>query len=133
MPEEVLHLGRWLLEELIAHATDSLPNEACGLLVGRGRRADRFVPVTNVAASPDRYTLDPEQHYRVLIQAESDSQEILGVFHSHPTSAAEPSVTDISLAEEPGWVWVIAGDVARSPVVRAWRIVAGRSSEVRLV
>lgn len=132
VPESVLHLGDRLSAELIAHAIEGLPNEACGLLVGRGRRVDRFVPVTNAAAAPDRYTLDPEQHYRTMIQAESEALEILGVFHSHPVSAAEPSATDISLAGEPEWVWVIAGDVARSPVLRAWRIVAGQSSEIHL-
>ena len=132
MPEPALHLGDRVAGELLDHAIACLPNEACGLLIGRGRDIDRFVPVTNVAASPDRYTLDPEQHYRAMINAERDGLGILGVFHSHPNSGAQPSVTDIALAEEPSWVWVIAGDVTRVPTLRAWHIVGGQASGVRI-
>ena len=37
--------------EMIAHAYDGYPLEACGLLVGRGDRVHRFVACTNEAAS----------------------------------------------------------------------------------
>jgi [CysO sulfur-carrier protein]-S-L-cysteine hydrolase len=38
---------------LVAHALDGLPDEACGLIVGRfgSDVVDRFVPLRNAAAS----------------------------------------------------------------------------------
>ncbi len=121
-----------LQSEMVEHARACLPDEACGLLVGRGREVDRFVPVTNVEASPDSYTLDPEQHYRVLRDVEDSGLEIVGGFHSHPASPAVPSDTDITLAGEPGWVWIIAGHVVSVPDLRAWSIRGSRVEEVAI-
>jgi [CysO sulfur-carrier protein]-S-L-cysteine hydrolase len=84
IPAEV----RAALEE---HARAEEPNEACGLVVLRDGRAERFVPGRNAAASPYRFELeiDPEVWF-----LEDDGYE-LAVFHSHPSSPARPSRTDV--------------------------------------
>src|SRR5690606_31724383 len=89
----MLRLPVEILDQMIAHAYDGLPNEACGLLVGRadGPDADgvdraeviRFVPTTNVAASSKVYTVDPGEHLRADRAAEADGYEVIGVMHSH--------------------------------------------------
>jgi len=78
--------------ELIAHAEREAPNEACGLVLLRDGEAERYVPGRNAAASPYRFELefdDPEIWF-----AEDDGYE-LAVFHSHLSSPARPSRTDV--------------------------------------
>ena len=78
--------------QLVAHAEREAPNEACGLILLRDGRAERYEPGRNQAASPYRFELefdDPEIWF-----AEDEGYE-LAVFHSHPASPARPSRTDV--------------------------------------
>ena len=77
---------------LAAHAEAEAPNEACGLVLLRDGVAERYVPGRNAAASPYRFELeldDPEVWF-----AEDEGYE-LAVFHSHLSSPARPSRTDV--------------------------------------
>ena len=79
-------------EALAEHAEREAPNEACGLVLLRDGRAERYEPGRNAAASPYRFELefeDPEIWF-----AEDDGYE-LAVFHSHVSSPARPSRTDV--------------------------------------
>lgn len=77
---------------LVEHSQQEAPNEACGLVLLRDGRAERYEPGHNAAASPYRFELefdDPEIWY-----AEDDGYE-LAVFHSHVSAPAHPSRTDV--------------------------------------
>jgi proteasome lid subunit RPN8/RPN11 len=77
---------------LVAHSLEEAPNEACGLVLLRDGRAERYAAGRNAAASPYRFELefdDPEIWY-----AEDDGYE-LAVFHSHISAPARPSRTDV--------------------------------------
>ncbi|HEY6605755.1 MAG TPA: Mov34/MPN/PAD-1 family protein [Gaiellaceae bacterium] len=78
--------------QVVAHAQDEAPNEACGLVLLRDGRADRYERGRNAASSPYRFELefdDPEIWF-----AEDDGYE-LAVFHSHISAPARPSRTDV--------------------------------------
>jgi proteasome lid subunit RPN8/RPN11 len=77
--------------ELVAHARDEAPNEACGLIVMRDGVAERYVRGRNALASPYRYQLEVDPEVWFL---EDDGYE-LAVFHSHPETAPRPSRTDV--------------------------------------
>jgi proteasome lid subunit RPN8/RPN11 len=77
---------------LVAHSEREAPNEACGLVLLREGRAERYEPGRNAAASPYRFELefdDPEIWF-----AEDHGYE-LAVFHSHVSAPARPSRTDV--------------------------------------
>jgi proteasome lid subunit RPN8/RPN11 len=76
---------------LVEHAHAEDPNEACGLVLLRDGRAERYEPGRNLSASPYRFELevDPELWF-----AEDDGYE-LAVFHSHLSAPAYPSRTDV--------------------------------------
>ena len=76
---------------LAAHARDELPNEACGLVLVRDGVAHSYIPGRNAAASPYRFELDVDPETWFL---EDEGYE-LAVFHSHPSSPARPSRTDV--------------------------------------
>ena len=109
------------------HARAEAPNEACGLVVLRAGRAERYVPARNAAASPYRFELDVDPDVWFL---EDDGYE-LAVFHSHVASPPRPSRTDvenIGLWEgRPYLILTVAtGELA------AWAIRDGRSEPVTL-
>jgi proteasome lid subunit RPN8/RPN11 len=80
---------RRALEE---HARDEAHNEACGLVLLRDGRAVRYERGQNAARSPYRFELempDPEVWFL------EDQGYELAVFHSHPSTSARPSRTDV--------------------------------------
>ena len=118
-------------DELLAHAREEAPNECCGYLPLRDGVVERVHRAENVRRSPYGYELD----HRSLLAANELEDEGYGVavYHSHPRSSAEPSQTDINLAQYPSWLYVIVSP-ADEWGVRAWQIADGvvREEEVEV-
>jgi proteasome lid subunit RPN8/RPN11 len=126
-------MGKTQWEELIAHAREEAPNECCGYVRAREGRAEEVFRARNARSSPYGYELDP-QSLLAANDLDDDGYEV-AIYHSHPRSAAEPSQTDINLAQYPHWTYLIVsldGDQV-APSVRAWRIADGRVEEEELV
>ncbi len=122
-------------DEIVAAMVQAMPNEGCGLLIGRPfGTIDRFVAIDNANPSPVTYRLDDYQYLSAVTEAEAGGFDIVGVVHSHPNSPAIPSETDIEAAmaaQTPSnWLWVIVSLSGADPVTRVWRIVEGRCHEV---
>src|SRR6201992_432130 len=107
-----------LVDEMVAHAREDLPNECCGMGGGVGGVAHEVVRVANSAASPLRYEMDPEGQFDALKEIEADG-ELLAIYHSHTKSAAYPSQTDVNQAQnwpEPIYVIVSLADAEKPDV-----------------
>ncbi len=127
----MLHLTPTAWAELVGHAYDGLPDEACGLLAGPPgtERATVFYPCRNAAESSRVYTIDPTDHLRADRDAEDRGLEINGVVHSHTHTDAYPSPTDVEQAPVPTWHYVIVSLRQDAPVTRSYRIVDGIVAE----
>jgi [CysO sulfur-carrier protein]-S-L-cysteine hydrolase len=127
----MLQLTRQTWMEMVGHAYDGLPDEACGLLAGPPGtgRCTAFYPTRNAAASARVYTVDPMDHLRADRDAEAQGLEIIGVMHSHTHTDAYPSPTDVEQAPDPAWHYVIVSLRQEAPVLRSFRIVDGQISE----
>ena len=117
------------LSALVAHAREEAPNECCGYLRAAEGRVEEVFPSRNLRNSRYGYELDPQS----LLAANEldDAGYEVGVYHSHPRSAPEPSQTDINLAHYPHWTYLIVS-LAGDAQVRAWRIFDGRVEEEEL-
>lgn len=129
-------LPRAIVDAIEAQARAEYPLEACGLIVGSaaaagGGEALRYEPCRNAAASPVRYTVDPDDLLRVTVEADDADQVIWGIVHSHVKSPAVPSLTDVGLAFYPDALYLLVS-LADEPGLRAWRIVDGETHEVAL-
>jgi proteasome lid subunit RPN8/RPN11 len=93
-----MRISQALIDEMVAHAGEDLPNECCGMIGGRDGEATEVVRVVNSAASPLRYEMDPQGQYDALKSIEGDGGELLAIYHSHTKSAAYPSQTDVNQA-----------------------------------
>jgi proteasome lid subunit RPN8/RPN11 len=113
--------------ELAGHARAEAPNEACGLIVLRDGRADRYVPGRNTLASPYRFQLDIDPETWFL---EDDGFQ-LAVFHSHPETAPVPSRTDLEnvglWASRPYVIYSLARDE-----LAAWTLADGAAAPLAL-
>lgn len=116
---------------MVGHAYDGLPDEACGLLVGRPALSQvvRFEPTDNDARSSKLYTIPPLAHLKIERAAEDDGLEVIGVVHSHTHTDAYPSPTDVAQAPDPSWHYVIVSLRDEAPVLRSFRIVDGEIAE----
>jgi proteasome lid subunit RPN8/RPN11 len=119
--------------ELVGHALDGYPLEACGLLIGLDERVDAFYPCRNAAESSKVYEIDPRDHLRADRAAEAMGAELVGVVHSHTHTDAYPSPTDVAQAPDPGWHYAIVSLRDAEPVLRSYRIVDGTITEEPVV
>ncbi|MGZ4785835.1 MAG: hypothetical protein ACXV5S_09190, partial [Acidimicrobiales bacterium] len=62
----MLRLDRLSYQQMIGHAYDGLPDEACGLMAGTPvlDRVEKFYATRNAAGSSRVYTVDPKDHLR---------------------------------------------------------------------
>jgi [CysO sulfur-carrier protein]-S-L-cysteine hydrolase len=125
-----VRISRAHWDELVAHARDEAPNECCGYLRAADGSVQTVVRAENVRSSPYGYELDPKS-LLAANELDDDGFEV-GVYHSHPRSAPEPSQTDINLATYPHWIYLIVSLADDEPLVRAWRIEDGRVDEEEL-
>ena len=113
--------------ELAEHARAEAPNEACGLIVLRDGRAERYVRGRNTLESPYRFQLEVDPDAWFL---EDDGYE-LAVFHSHPETAPRPSRTDVEnvglWADKPYVIYSLARDE-----LAAWTIRDGAAEPLPL-
>jgi proteasome lid subunit RPN8/RPN11 len=142
-----MRIPRAIFDELIAHARDEAPNEACGLIGGADGRAQTLYRARNSEASPLRYNLDPQDQFRIMSEIEDRGEELAAIYHSHTASPAYPSQTDINLAlmdrrengepvgQEPlfpGVIYLIASLAEGEAPLRGFRIDEEGVSEVEL-
>lgn len=124
----------WILPAAVAahfhqHARAGQPYETCGYLVGRKGVISSFKPTPNLHPEPrTRYRVDPNAFLRLEDELEQGDEQVVGIFHSHPASAPEPSVTDREHAQ-PGWLYVILGFSPERPDgwLRAWEVADAAS------
>jgi proteasome lid subunit RPN8/RPN11 len=119
-------------QAMIDHAAAELPNECCGLLIGRGGCIERSVAMRNTEPAPDSYIMDPEQQIALFTEMERTGEQLLGIYHSHPTSPALPSGPDLQLAFHPEAVYVIVSLEGKIPDVRGFRLTENGFKEVSL-
>ena len=111
---------------MVAHARDEAPNECCGLLVGNRIMIESSVRARNREASPTRYLIDPEDHFAAIHAARAAGKRIVGAYHSHPTSAPQPSESDIAEARwGSDFVYVIVSLKSTDAEVFAYRLKYG--------
>lgn len=109
------------------------PHECCGLLIGRWingkeRVVEDIRPMENARFdSPEnRYLIRPEKLLGIIREVESQDQEVVGFYHSHPDVAAVPSTFDHEHAW-PGYSYLIVRVVGgRQRETRAWALTEDR-------
>lgn len=116
-----LRIPKHLADEIVAHCEAGRPNEACGMVGLRDGEVVKVFRMTNAAASPLRYALEPRE--QLAVENTLGKEEWDGApFHSHTRTEAYPSPTDVRLAV--GEVPYLIVSLAEEPAqIRAFLIV----------
>lgn len=111
-----------LRDEIIAHAREGFPNEACGILAGRDGRVERFFPAQSDEPSPFYYRIEARDQIRIMNAIDDAGLDLVGIYHSHTRSPAYPSRTDAEQAFWPDAVYVIISLADETADVRGYRM-----------
>lgn len=129
-----LSIPRHIYEQMISHLQAVYPLEGCGLLSGENGQATAIYPVENVLQSATEYEMDPQQQLEAMLAMEEQGQELLAIYHSHPSGPQHPSQTDIERSLYPETVYIIVSLAEQErPVARAFLLHSGQAHEIAMV
>lgn len=123
----MIRISRATIDDIVAHARESAPGECCGLLLGQDDDAIvQSVRAANIAADPTRrFEIDPQDHIDARRAARGRGLAVLGFYHSHPRSSAEPSPTDLAEATYPDHLYLIVSLARGAPDLGLFRLESG--------
>lgn len=111
-----------------AHAERTYPEECCGVLIGRADgeplRVELVREIANVHEDERRrrFLLDPRQHLAAQKEARARGLAVIGVYHSHPDHAAQPSEHDRRHAWPNLRYLIVAVERATAGEITAWTL-----------
>jgi len=114
---------------MIAHSLQEDPNECCGIIAGKDDTTRKLYRITNMTKSPYRYVMDPQEQLNADKDAEKNGLQFLAFYHSHTHSPAYPSMTDVRMAQQSGYLDVyyilVSLENKAAPQIRAFHIEEG--------
>jgi [CysO sulfur-carrier protein]-S-L-cysteine hydrolase len=132
----VLRISQVYVDGIVAHARRDFPDEACGIIAGPegSDLAARLIPMTNADRSPTFFRFDPAEQLALYKEMDANGEEAVVVYHSHTSTEAFPSRTDISYAAEPQAHYLLVsvaetGSEDGPTEVRSFRILDGVVTE----
>ena len=107
----LVRVMRAQVEEMLAHARESRPEECCGLVGERDHIGASVYRLRNIAPDPRvAYDGDPQGLCEAQRTMRARGEGLLGIYHSHPREAAPvPSESDVRLAYHPSAIYFIIG------------------------
>jgi proteasome lid subunit RPN8/RPN11 len=128
----MLKIQQTVIDFLIGHAVKDSPIEACGYLGEKDDIVQLPVPLTNVDASREHFTLDPKEQFACVKKIRSLGMKLRAVYHSHPATPARLSEEDIRLAVDPDLSYVIVS-LEGGPTIKAFRVLKGVVQKEELI
>ena len=129
-----LQLSKTDLDKLYEHSENCLPNEAVALLFGR--ITDEIVVVTQTVPVQNEsdyketsFSVNPEEEYRLLIDAENRDEVMVAIYHSHPVPP-QPSISDLRNMRLNPVIWLISSKCSGNWESRAFILDNNNAVEV---
>lgn len=121
-----------IVGQIMSHVQSVDGEEVCGFLSSRNGDEFGFYPIRNKAADPSRlFHMDEKEQITAMKNMREKDEKLFAIYHSHPTSAAVPSITDIREATYPEALYLI---VSLSTVgvleMRAYYLIGEMGEEI---
>jgi len=129
-----ISLPRTLINQLLTHAQSGNGDEVCGFIAGQGGEPVKTYPVPNIATPADkRFEMEPSAQVDAIKIMREQGEDIFAIYHSHPTSEATPSQTDIAEFNYPeALCMIISLNIQGVLEIRAYRIEKEQVFEVTI-
>jgi proteasome lid subunit RPN8/RPN11 len=116
-----------LLNQIFAYCQQKLPYEACGVFFGVSSENNvlihSFLPISNVSVHPLRhFVFDKNQLVTLLYESQTNADVWIGIFHSHPNTAAYPSAEDLQSTWQLPIYCIISLVDRTQPIIKAFEI-----------
>ncbi|MCU9614564.1 M67 family metallopeptidase [Caldibacillus lycopersici] len=115
-------------QSIVNHCKMELPLEACGILSGKNGTICSIWPMKNMDYSEVSFSMSVHDIEKVFHLIEAKQEQLLAIYHSHPTAPAIPSPGDIKYHNYPELSYIIVSLKNRKPDVRAYKIVSKQVS-----
>ena len=131
----MVQIKQKFIDEMVAHSKADLPNECCGILAGPNGQVMKAYRMSNVEASPFRFSMDPGELVKVDTESGENNWELLAIYHSHTASEAYPSDTDVRIAAGTAGLWpdvryvLVSLMDMNNPAVRIFEVTDGVVTE----
>ncbi len=100
--ENTISISQKLLDDILSHCKETYPEEACGLLAGKTYSVERVYRIRNINNSNVTHEMDPKEQLRSEKDMREKGLKLIVIYHSHPSSSAYPSQTDVAGVYWPG-------------------------------
>lgn len=122
----MIELCRNDYEKIVDYAKEGMPFEVCGLLGGVSEGDKKIVKktyfLTNTDKSEEHFSMDPKEQFAAVKDMRNNGWELLGNFHSHPSSPSRPSEEDKRLAYDSASSYLILSLMESEPVLNSFKI-----------
>lgn len=138
-------------EQLLRICKEASPLEACGIVASSNTHSaashtsqegielpiiDFIIPITNIHINPTHaFTFDPSEWTAAYYSMQTSRQSLVGLFHSHPSTEAIPSISDTEgfLPASELSYWIVSLKNSDNPHVQPYRRTQGAFHPVQLV
>jgi len=101
-------LPRTIVNQLLTHAQSSPEQEVCGLIAARNDIPHKVYRITNSADQPQQlFAMNPEQQIDAMREIRESGEDLFAIYHSHPHSPPQPSLTDLQESAYPDVLYLI--------------------------
>ena len=127
-------IPRPMANKILFQAQSNEEVEICGLIGGERNHLKTLYPVTNIAGDPAHiFEMDPARQIDAMRQMRDNNEELMAIYHSHPSSPAQPSQIDIKQAAYPDALYLIVSLNTKGVLdLRGFTIVDKQVAEVEL-
>jgi len=128
----MIQIKQSIVDQIIIHAQNVYPIEACGYLAGKDDTITQSYMLRNIDKSEEHFSFDPAEQFSVVRETRNAGLEILGNYHSHPKTPARPSKEDIRIAYDPGILYFIISLAEKVPQIKAFNIQQSKVEELTI-
>lgn len=118
----MVRIPKRIFKNMVDHALREAPLECCGILTGKGRTVRRMFETRNADESRTTYVIAPEEQLEVFREMEEEHQDMVAIYHSHPSTIPFPSARDVRLAFYPDVAYIVISLKDGEPSVKGFRI-----------
>lgn len=128
----MIKIPKRLYARLIEYARNGAPEEVCGLIGGTERdgirEAREIYFLENAAHSETRFFMTSAEQFAAIRDMRAKKIKLIGCFHSHPKTAANPSAEDLRLAYDKNISYVIIS-LKGGADIKSFRVTEGAPSQ----
>lgn len=130
-----IQLPRKIASQLLHYAQQTPEIEICGLVSAKNGVPQTCYPISNTAnETKTHFLLDSHEQIAAMKKMRQNGEELLAIYHSHPTAPACPSTLDLDMANyENTLYFIISLNTKGILELRAFKIENKNALEIPVV